>query len=100
MINRPKILWVDDDNQYSELFKSVLDQCAGDSRKLFRLDNSLSKKPLETVLLKHDDPTKLANQFGTFFFKKIEIIKENLEDRRPKTLWSKTKTLWSKTKTH
>lgn len=27
----------------------------------------------------HDDPIKLANKFGTFFFKKIEIIKENLD---------------------
>ena len=25
----------------------------------------------------HDDPIKLANKFGTFFSKKIEIIKEN-----------------------
>ena len=41
--------------------------------------NSLSGEPLETALPKHDDPTKLANEFGTFFLKKIDIIKENLD---------------------
>ena len=74
-------------NQYSALPKSArvnyysnpIDQCAGDSRKLFRVVNSLSREPLETALPEHDDPTKLANEFGTFFLKKIEIIKENLD---------------------
>lgn len=28
----------------------------------------------------HDDPLKLANKFGTFFCKKIEVIKENLDN--------------------
>ena len=41
--------------------------------------NSLCREPLETALPEHTDPTKLANEFGTFFLKKIEIIKENLE---------------------
>ena len=41
--------------------------------------NSLSREPLETALPEYDDPTKLANEFGTFFLKKIEIIKENLD---------------------
>ena len=31
------------------------------------------------ALPEHDDPTKLANEFGTFFLKKIEIIKENFD---------------------
>ena len=31
------------------------------------------------ALPEHNDPTKLANEFGTFFLKKIEIIKENLD---------------------
>ena len=29
------------------------------------------------ALPEHDDPTKLANEFGTFLLKKIEIITEN-----------------------
>ena len=62
-------------NQYSALIKSarvnyysdLVDQCAGDSRKLFRVVNCLSREPLVTALPEHDDPTKLANEFGTFF---------------------------------
>ena len=74
-------------NQYSAFLKSarvnyysnLIDQCAGDSRKSFRLVNSLCREPLETALPKHTDATKLANKFGTFFLKKIEIITENLD---------------------
>ena len=73
-------------NQYSALIKSarvkyystLIDQCAGDSRKLFHVVNSLSWEPFVGALPEHDDPTKLANEFGTFI-KKIEIIKENLD---------------------
>ena len=73
--------------QYAALLKSArvsyysnpIDQCPGDSRKLFRAVNSLSREPFETALPEHDDPTKLADEFGTFFLKKIEIIKENLD---------------------
>ena len=31
------------------------------------------------ALPEHDDPTKLANEFGTFFIRKIDTIKENLD---------------------
>ena len=73
-------------NRYSAFLKSarvnyysnLIDQCAGDSRKLFRVVNSLCREPLETALPEHTDPTKLANEFDTFFLNKIEIIKENL----------------------
>ena len=65
-------------NQYSAFLKSarvnyysnLIDQCAGDSRKLLRVVNSLCREPLETALPEHTDPTKLANEFGTFFLKK------------------------------
>ena len=67
-------------NQYSALLKSasvnyysnLIDQCAGDSRKLFPVVYSLSREPLETALPEHDDPTKLSNEFGTFFLKKLK----------------------------
>ena len=45
---------------------NLIDQCVGDSRKLFRVDNSLSRELLETAHTEHDDPTKLDNEFGTF----------------------------------
>ena len=74
-------------NQYSALLKSagvnyysnLIDQCAVDLRKLFRVVNSLSREPLETALSEHDYPTKLGNEFGTFFLQNIEIINENLD---------------------
>ena len=64
-------------NQHSAFLKSarvtyysnLIDQCAGDSRKLFRVVNSLCREPLETALPEHTDPTKLENEFGTFFLK-------------------------------
>ena len=58
-------------------YSTLIDQCAGDSRKLFHVVNSLSRETFVTALPEHDDPTKLANEFGTFLVKKIEIIKEN-----------------------
>ena len=73
-------------NQYSAFLKSarvnyysnLIDQCAGDCRKLFRVVNYLCRELLDTALPEHTDPTKLANEFDTFFLKKVEIIKENL----------------------
>ena len=64
-------------NQYSAFLKSarvnyysnLIDQCAGDSRRLFGVVN-LCWEPLETALPEHTEPTKLANEFGTFFLNK------------------------------
>lgn len=76
-------------NQYSAVLKpgrvthysNLIDQCAGDSRKLFRVINSLSKVPQEMFLPDHDDPIKLANEFGAFFVRKIDLIKDNLMNK-------------------
>ena len=83
-------------NRYSALLKStrtsyytdLIDQCTGDSRKLFKLVTFLCKDPSDSdlpphddpvVLCKdpsdsdlppHDDPVVLANKFGEFFPKK------------------------------
>ena len=40
--------------------------------------DSLSREPLVTALPEHDDPTKLTNEFGTFFVKKKKF-KGNLD---------------------
>lgn len=75
-------------NQYTAHLKSarvnyysnLIGQCAGDSWKLFRLVNSLSKEPLGTYVFacEHDNATKLANEFASFFVTKTELIKEDL----------------------
>lgn len=68
-------------NIYVNYYSNLIDQCTGDSRKLFCGVNSLSREVLVMALNpEHDDPIKLANKFGTFFRKKIEIIKENLDN--------------------
>ena len=56
-------------NQYFAFLKSArvnyysnsIDQCAGESRKLFRVVNSLCREPLETALPEHTDSTTVAS---------------------------------------
>ena len=56
-------------NQYFAFLKSarvnyysnLIDQCAGESRKLFRVVNSLCREPLETALPEHTDATTVAS---------------------------------------
>ena len=56
-------------NQYFAFLKSarvnyysnLIDQCAGESRKLFRVVNSLCREPLETALPEHTDSTTVAS---------------------------------------
>ena len=56
-------------NQYFAFLKSarvnyysnLIDQCAGESRKLFRVVNSLCREPLETALPEHTDHTTVAS---------------------------------------
>ena len=67
-------------NQYSALIKSarvnyysnLIDQCGGDSRKLFRVVNSLSREPLVTARPEHDDLTKLAKNLAPSSSKKLK----------------------------
>ena len=69
-------------------FSNLIDQCADDYRKLFRVVNSLCRQPLKTALPEQTDPTKLANEVGIFFLKKIEIIKENLDKFSSSRTWT------------
>ena len=75
-------------NRYSALLKStrtthyshLSDQCAGDSRKLFKLVAFLCKDPSDIDLPPHDDRVVLANKFGEFFVKKVELIKDSINN--------------------
>ena len=66
-------------NQYSAFHKSahvnyyssLIDQCAGDSRKLFRVVNSLCREPLETALPKLTDPQSQQTNFAPSSSKKL-----------------------------
>ncbi|CAH3161726.1 unnamed protein product [Pocillopora meandrina] len=75
MINRPKVPWFNDDIKNSSVNVVAL------KREPVRvtLASYFVWLILCTALPEHTDPTKLANKFGTFTLKKIEIIKENLD---------------------
>ena len=67
-------------NQYSALLKKakglyytdLIDKCSGDTKKLFKVMNSLCKGNQTNPLPPHASPYQLANDFGDFFYKKIE----------------------------
>lgn len=57
----------------------MIDECAGDSMKLFNLAEFLFNDPKVIPLPAHDDPVLLAKTFGDFFIKKIELIKDSFK---------------------
>ena len=69
-------------NKYSALlretkikyYSDLVNECAGNSKKLFRVIKSLSKQESPKNLPPYDDPFILANEFGSFFCRKIELI--------------------------
>ena len=61
-------------------YTDLIDQCAGDSRKLFKLVTFLCKDTSHSDLPPHDDPVVLANKFGEFFVKTIELIKDSISN--------------------
>ncbi|KAK2561923.1 hypothetical protein P5673_015343 [Acropora cervicornis] len=74
-------------NQYSALVKKakglhytdLIDQCSGDSKKLFRILNLLCEGNQTNPLPPHTGPYQLANDLGDFFYKKIECIKKSID---------------------
>jgi hypothetical protein len=75
-------------NKYSAKLKSakrlyyseLIDQCSGDSRKLFKVVSTLSKVRKENPLPPHTDLGQLANDFGEFFHRKIELFRTEIDD--------------------
>lgn len=61
-------------------YSDLIEQCAGDSRKLFSVVNSLCNDRSCYPLPPHEDPRHLANDFGEFFCKKIELIQEEIDN--------------------
>lgn len=55
----------------------ILD-CEGDSKKLFRVVNSLCKECSVNLLPPHTSPLQLADDFGDFFCSKISRIREDI----------------------
>lgn len=59
-------------------YTDLISSCSGDSRKLFNIINNLCSGSPVNSLPSHDDPFALANDFGQFFVKKVELIKEKI----------------------
>ena len=60
------------------IYSDLIDKCSGNSKKLFRVINSLSKQKSSESLPPYEDPLILANEFGTFFGRKIELINDEI----------------------
>lgn len=55
-------------------------ESAGDTKKQFNIVNSLCKvDDRYDALPTHDSPRSLANDFGAFFIKKIELIQQDID---------------------
>ena len=74
-------------NQYSALLKKakglhytdLIGQCSGGSKKLFRIINLQCEGNQTNPLPPHTSPYQLANDFGDFFYTKIECIKKSID---------------------
>ena len=60
-------------------YSDLINECARDAKKLYRIVNSLTKERQAMELPQHDDPVDLANKFGDFFCKKIELVKTEID---------------------
>ena len=61
-------------NAKQRYYSDLIEECGGDTRKLFQLVRSLSNKPKENQLLPHDDPCKLADNFGELSWQKVDLL--------------------------
>lgn len=61
-------------------YSDLIEKCAGDSRKLFRVVSSLAEVKDENYWPPHSDPEQLVNKFGEFFVRKIELIRAEVDD--------------------
>ena len=66
-------------NAKQRYYSDLIEECGGDTRKLFQVVRSLSNKPEENQLPPHDDPRKLADDFGEFFCGKVDLIRNDID---------------------
>ena len=66
-------------NAKQRWYSDLIEECGGDTRKLFQVVRSLSNKPEENQLPPHDDPCKLADDFGEFFCRKVDLIRNDID---------------------
>ncbi|XP_028399903.1 chromatin assembly factor 1 subunit B-like [Dendronephthya gigantea] len=65
----------------AKYYTNLIDECSNDSKKLFKVVTSLCKTPRDDPQLPpHDDLCQLVNTFGEYFYRKIEIIRKDIDD--------------------
>lgn len=72
--------------QYSAMLRKAreiyytdqINKCSGDKKKLFSFINSLCNEKDDQIIA-DDHPTILANRFGDFFSKKVQLIRDKIE---------------------
>lgn len=63
----------------SEYYTTLINDSSNDHKKLYRIVNSLCDVPREDPLPPHNNLGQLANRFNEYFFRKIELIRENVD---------------------
>ena len=67
-------------NAKRKYYSELIDQCSGDSRKLFNLVSSLCNTSQEDSFPPHDNPHERTEDFGKYFCRKIELIKDDIKN--------------------
>ena len=63
----------------TDYYTSLISDSSNDPKNLYRIESSLCNAPHEDPLPPHDDLGQLANRFNEYFFRKIELIRENVD---------------------
>ena len=61
-------------------YSDLIDECGVNTKKLFYVVHSLTNMSHANHLPPYDDPCKLADDFGEFFYRKIELIKRDIDE--------------------
>ena len=65
----------------TKYYADLIEESANDTEKLLSVSNSLCKVDnCYHTLQPHNSPQSLANDFGAFFIKKTELIKEEIDN--------------------
>ena len=67
-------------NAKRKYYSELIDQCSGDSQKLFKVVTSLCNTSQEDSFPPHDNSHKLAENFADYFCRKIELFEDNIEN--------------------
>ena len=74
----------------NECYSEKVKDCRGDTKRLYRMVNTLMGTSSSNPLPKHTSNKELAEEFAGFFMEKIQKIREHLADNPIYKLWGRT----------